>query len=95
MVRHGWTASEIGLGRHRIDSALFYYFPCPAGGEAEYGADADCIDESWVPRRFTVPLFAYSHFTHNIPPWLREPPEWEFSYLRDEELEPHKLILVS
>jgi hypothetical protein len=84
MVRRGWEASRIGLGRHRIDSALFYYLPCPAGGEAEYGADADYIDDSWVPRHFTVPLFGYAHFTHNIPDFLKEPPEWEFAYVKDE-----------
>jgi len=42
MTRCGWEPSHLGLGRHRVDSALFYYMPCPAGGEAEYGADADC-----------------------------------------------------
>ena len=85
MARKGWPLSEIGLGRHRIDSGLFYYFPCPAGGEAEYGTDADYIDDSWVPRNFTVPLFGYAHFTHNIPPFLQEPPEWEFSYVAESD----------
>jgi hypothetical protein len=86
MVRKGWEDSHIGLGRHRIDSALFYYLPCPAGGEAEYGADADYIDDSWVPRHFTTPLFAYSHFTHHIPDFLREPPAWDFSYLTEDQI---------
>lgn len=84
MVRRGWEASRIGLGRHRTDSALFYYLPCPAGGEAEYGADTDYIDDSWVPRQFTVPLFGYAHFMHNLPDFLKEPPEWEFAYVKDE-----------
>jgi catechol 2,3-dioxygenase-like lactoylglutathione lyase family enzyme len=86
MLRKGWGPSRIGLGRHRIDSALFYYLNCPAGGEAEYGADADFVDDNWVPRIFHVPLFAYSLFTHNIPEFLREPPEWSFSYLTDEQI---------
>ncbi len=85
MIRQGWAASQIGLGRHRIDSALFYYLPCPTGGEAEYGADADYVDDNWVPRRFAVPLFGYSHFTHNVPPFLKVPPEWRVEYLRDED----------
>jgi len=85
MTRKGWDPSHVGLGRHRIDSALFYYLECPAGGEAEYGADADYVDDSWVPRNFHVPLFAYSHFTHNIPHFLHEPPEWAFTYLTEEE----------
>jgi catechol 2,3-dioxygenase-like lactoylglutathione lyase family enzyme len=89
MTRRKWAESRIGLGRHRIDSALFYYLPCPAGGEAEYGADSDYLDDNWVPRWFTVPLFAYAHFTHNIPPFLLESPEWEFSYLKDEQVRAH------
>jgi catechol 2,3-dioxygenase-like lactoylglutathione lyase family enzyme len=81
MTRRGWAPSSLGLGRHRIDSALFYYLPCPAGGEAEYGADSDYVDESWVPRDFVEPLFAYSHFVHNLPPFLMEEPAWSFKYL--------------
>lgn len=81
MVRKGWKPSEQGLGRHRVDSALFYYFECPAGGEAEYGADADYIDDNWVPREWTNPLFGYAHFVHNLPPFLMNEPEWNFRYL--------------
>ena len=81
MVRRGWAPSHFGLGRHRIDSALFYYIPCPAGGEAEYGADADYVDESWVPRDWVEPLFAYAHFVHNLPPFLMKPPSWNVAYL--------------
>jgi catechol 2,3-dioxygenase-like lactoylglutathione lyase family enzyme len=81
MTRCGWEPSHLGLGRHRVDSALFYYMPCPAGGEAEYGADADCLDDSWVPREFVEPLFAYSHFVHNLPPFLMQNPAWNFRYI--------------
>lgn len=81
MVRQGWEPSHLGLGRHRIDSALFYYLPCPAGGEAEYGADADYIDDSWVPRDWIEPLFAYSHFVHNLPPFLMKPPAWDVRHI--------------
>lgn len=81
MVRRGWDASHLGLGRHRIDSALFYYIPCPAGGEAEYGADADAVDDSWVPRHWTSPLFGYAHFVSNLPPFLAVEPEWKFEYI--------------
>jgi catechol 2,3-dioxygenase-like lactoylglutathione lyase family enzyme len=84
MVRHGWEPSHFGLGRHRIDSALFYYLPCPAGGEAEYGADSDCVDDSWVPRDWDHPLFAYAHYVHNLPPFLRTEPVWNFNYLGPE-----------
>ncbi len=80
MQRRGWQPSAIGLGRHRIDSALFYYLPCPAGGEAEYGADSDYVDDNWVPRRWTLPLFGYAHFTHNLPHFLMQAPEWRYEY---------------
>ena len=81
MIRKGWKPSEQGLGRHRVDSALFYYFDCPAGGEAEYGADSDYIDDNWIPREWTNPLFAYAHFVHNLPPFLMSEPEWKFQYI--------------
>lgn len=86
LLRRGWPGSAIGLGRHRVDSALFYYVPCPAGGEAEYGTDSDYIDDSWIPRHFHVPLFAYAHWTHQIPHFLEIEPEWAFDYLTEEEM---------
>jgi catechol 2,3-dioxygenase-like lactoylglutathione lyase family enzyme len=81
MARKGWKPSDFGLGRHRVDSALFYYFECPAGGEAEYGADADYVDDNWIPREWTNPLFAYAHFVHNLPPFLMNEPEWKFQHI--------------
>ena len=86
MERKGWPKSHLGLGRHRIDSALFLYLPCPAGGEAEYGADGDFIDDNWVAREWPVPLFAFAHFVHNLPAWLLDPPAWEIGYLVTGEL---------
>ena len=83
MTRRGWDASHMGLGRHRIDSALFYYIPCPAGGEAEYGADADQVDDGWVPRHWSSPLFAFAHFVSNLPPFLTEEPDWKFEYITE------------
>lgn len=84
MARRGWEPSHFGLGRHRVDSALFYYLPCPAGGEAEYGADSDCVDDAWVPRRWPEPLFAYAHWVHELPPFLRKPPNWRIEYVTDD-----------
>lgn len=81
MKRKGWPESYLGLGRHRVDSALFFYLPCPTGGEAEYGTDGDFLDDRWVPREWPVPLFGFSHFTHNLPEWLIEEPEWTFTYM--------------
>src|SRR5260370_41677961 len=91
MERCGWDKSELGLGRHRIDSALFYYLPCPTGGEAEYGADGDYVDDSWVPRFWEEPLFGYLTFTHNLPAFFRHEPAWKFSYL-DTEKPPHAAL---
>lgn len=83
MTRLGWPASHLGLGRHRVDSALFYYLDCPAGGEAEYGADGDCVDDAWIPRQWPAPLFAFSHWVHHLPEFLNEPPPWRINYLTD------------
>lgn len=88
MTRQGWEKSHLGLGRHRIDSALFYYLPFPGGGEAEYGADGDAIDDDWVPREWTVPLFGYMTFVHEIPPFFMEEPKWEFNYMEDSRARP-------
>lgn len=84
MERRGWEPSHLGLGRHRVDSALFYYLPCPAGGEAEYGADGDCVDDAWIPRQWPAPLFAYGHWVHNLPDFLRDPPPWRINYFTTE-----------
>lgn len=83
MERHGWPKSHLGLGRHRIDSALFFYLPCPAGGEAEYGADADYVDDNWVPRDWVEPLFGYMHFAHNLPPFMQNEPAWNVKFHED------------
>jgi catechol 2,3-dioxygenase-like lactoylglutathione lyase family enzyme len=83
MTRQGWEPSHLGLGRHRVDSGLFYYLPCPAGGEIEYGADADFVDDSWVPRDWIEPLFGFSCFVHNLPDFLADPPPWRFTYLTE------------
>ena len=79
MERAGWAKSNNGLGRHRIASALFFYLPCPAGGEAEYGADSDVLDDSWVPRIWD-PAFGIAHFMHNLPPFLQQAPAWDVKF---------------
>ncbi|MES1984250.1 MAG: VOC family protein [Pseudomonadota bacterium] len=83
MTRKGWDPSHLGLGRHRIDSALFYYLPCPAGGEAEYGTDSDYLDDNWVPRDWINPLFGFASFIHNLPPFLAQEPDWNFRYITE------------
>jgi catechol 2,3-dioxygenase-like lactoylglutathione lyase family enzyme len=49
MQRQGWN-SDAGLGRHRISSLVFYYMDSPAGGQTEYSADSDYLDDDWKPR---------------------------------------------
>jgi len=80
MERQGWPKSVWGLGRHRIASALFMYLPCPTGGEAEYGADSDFIDDSWVPRSWS-PMFGFFTFMHNIPPFMLDAAPWDWTYV--------------
>jgi catechol 2,3-dioxygenase-like lactoylglutathione lyase family enzyme len=80
MERKGWPKSTWGLGRHRIASALFYYLPCPTGGQAEYGADSDMLDDSWVPRTWD-PMFGFFSFVHTMQPFMLETAPWDVSYV--------------
>lgn len=57
MQDKGWSNARLfseALNRHRISSAMYYYFPCPAGGDAEYHADTDYLDDGWVPRVWEI-----------------------------------------
>ena len=70
MERRGWQNtshnSSGGLSRHRISSALYYYVDCPAGGEAEYHADTDYLDDNWVPRSWDF-KFGSLLWAHRVP----------------------------
>jgi catechol 2,3-dioxygenase-like lactoylglutathione lyase family enzyme len=77
MTRRGWTTGPLGSGRHRIASALFSYLQCPAGGEAEYGADSDYLDDNWIPREWNQVFATYS-WMHKIPAFLGNSQKWEF-----------------
>jgi catechol 2,3-dioxygenase-like lactoylglutathione lyase family enzyme len=79
MQRQGWPKSEWGLGRHRIASSVFMYLPCPTGGQAEYGADSDYIDDSWVPRVWN-PMFGFFSFIQNMAPFMMDAAPWEWDY---------------
>ena len=76
MQRQGWPPSEWGLGRHRIASSIFMYLPAPTGGQAEYGADSDCLDDSWVPRSWN-PMFGFFSFISNMKPFMMDAAPWE------------------
>ena len=83
MARLGHV-SKLGLGRHRIASALFYYIDCPAGGEAEYGADTDYLDDGWVPREWD-PKFGYIGWCANLPPFMQQEAPRDVRLLESED----------
>lgn len=83
MARQGHV-SKFGLGRHRIASALFYYLDCPIGGEAEYGADSDYLDDGWVPREWD-PKFGYISWCANLPAFMSAEAEWNVRFLASED----------
>jgi catechol 2,3-dioxygenase-like lactoylglutathione lyase family enzyme len=80
LERRGWARSIWGLGRHRIGSAVFFYIPCPAGGEAEYGADGDQLDDNWVPRDWDA-LFGFAHWTHDMPEFWIKGHNWNVGFV--------------
>ena len=71
MEKRGWSNtsrnSSGGLSRHRISSAIYYYVDCPAGGEAEYHADTDYLDDNWIPRVWDF-KFGSLLWAHRIAP---------------------------
>jgi catechol 2,3-dioxygenase-like lactoylglutathione lyase family enzyme len=83
MESRGWPPSRMGLGRHRIGSGAFLYLPAPTGGEIEYGADIDMIDDTWVPHSWDL-LFGYLTFGHNIPATMLNDQKWEMTFIDPE-----------
>lgn len=71
MENKGWVNtsrnSSGGVSRHRISSAIYYYVDCPSGGEAEYHADTDYLDDNWVPRVWDF-KFGSLMWAHKVPP---------------------------
>lgn len=84
--RRGHGDNGWGFGRHRISSELFLYMPSPAGGEVEYGADCDQVDDQWRPRVWGA-AFAAFMFVHDMPEWLKaNEPEWDVTYATPETM---------
>ena len=77
-----------GFGRHRLTSAAFFYVPCPAGGDAEYGADCDCVDDGWKPRIWDG-AFGTAIYMTNLPDFMRGEPNWDVAYARPDQLHYH------
>jgi hypothetical protein len=82
MQRQSWK-SKLGLGRHRISSTLYFYIESPTGGECEYSADTDCLDDSWQPRIWE-PLFGNQYWVAALPPFLETAPRRDVKLLADE-----------
>jgi catechol 2,3-dioxygenase-like lactoylglutathione lyase family enzyme len=85
MQRQGW-ASKLGLGRHRLSSTIYFYIENPAGGEAEYSADTDCLNDEWQPRIWE-PVFGNQHWVADLPEFLAMRPEEDVRLLKDERPE--------
>jgi len=49
MKQQGWVP-DTTPGRHILGSNLYWYFRNPCGGNTEYFADMDCMDDDWQPR---------------------------------------------
>lgn len=81
-----FDAESWGLGRHRLTSAAFLYLRVPElGGEMEYGADCDCVDDSWKVRVWDG-AFGTLIFMHDLPHWLMAEPKWDVTYATDDQL---------
>ena len=84
--RRGWHHSGWGLGRHRLTSAAFLYLDTPfLGGDMEYGADCDCVDDGWKVRVWEGG-FGTAIFMHELPEWLAKDPPWDVTYAREDQL---------
>jgi catechol 2,3-dioxygenase-like lactoylglutathione lyase family enzyme len=53
LVKKGWQTAW-GPGRHIFGSNHFWYFKSPFGGNLEYDADMDVVDDSWQPREALI-----------------------------------------
>ena len=88
MAKRGWTNTSAnasgGISRHRISSAIYYYIDNPNGGEAEYHADTDYVDDNWVPRAWNF-KFGAIMWAAQLPPMFAEgETEWDMQFDPDE-----------
>lgn len=83
LERRGHAMGEWGFGRHRLSSEAFLYMPCPLGGQVEYGADADQIDDRWRPRVFGASFGAFM-YVHNLPEWQDMDDDWDVTYVTEQ-----------
>jgi hypothetical protein len=65
------------LGRHIMGSNVFWYFQSPCGGQTEYSADMDMMDDNWKMRVWEHnPGADMWRFTKDdiVPPRYPQPP---------------------
>ena len=95
MEKKGWKNSSMnssgGISRHRISSAIYYYVDNPSGGEAEYHADTDYLDDNWVPRAWDF-KFGSLLWSNNAPNIFRgNDIPWDVAFDADERsFEPYR-----
>jgi hypothetical protein len=96
MADKGWKNESMnssgGISRHRISSAIYYYCDIPGhGGEAEYHADTDYLDDNWVPRAWDF-RFGSLLWANNAPPIFRGPDiAWDMQFDADRRsFEPYR-----
>ena len=83
MERKGWKNLSVnsggGISRHRISSAIYYYVDNPCGGEAEYHADTDYLDNNWTPRVYDW-KFGSLLWANRTPPFWQGEVEWDMQF---------------
>lgn len=89
MEAKGWKNTSPNsqglLSRHRLSSALYYYIDNPNGGEAEYHADTDYLDDNWVPRAWDW-KFASLLWANRTPSFfVPDSEEWDVTFDPDEK----------
>jgi len=88
MEQRGWVNtspnSQGYLSRHRISSALYYYIDNPNGGEAEYHADTDYLDDNWVPRAWDWKFGSLLWATRTPSFFVSENTDWDVEFDADE-----------
>jgi catechol 2,3-dioxygenase-like lactoylglutathione lyase family enzyme len=95
MEKKGWKNESPntmgGLSRHRISSAIYYYFDNPGGGEAEYHVDTDYLDDNWIPRAWDFKFGSLMWATRIPSMWQGDVP-MDMTFDPDgRSLEPYRL----
>lgn len=89
MEQRGWKNTSPNtqgfLSRHRISSALYYYIDNPNGGEAEYHADTDYLDDNWVPRAWDWKFGSLLWATRTPAFFVPENKDWDVTFDPEEK----------